>query len=367
MSFKFGLGSQKKTVLPARKPAQAKATSAFGPDDSDDDAFQKIGAPDAKSKKSNKPKLPVSQYGDLSAHRSHKKNTEKALEVDPSIYDYDAAYDAMQAKAEARKAAEREKAEEGKAKYMENLLAAAEVRKRDQLRAREKVVQRERDAEGEEFADKEKFVTGAYKKQQEELRKLEEEEKRKEEAEEERKKKMGSQVFFRNLINQQDERYQDAVAATEASQNAGPPKIESKEKEKTDHDIAKELNAKGANIALTDDGDIADKRQLLSAGLNVIAKPKAAISKQSSDRRTLGTIQTPQNKASNQQATRERQSRMIEEQMEQLLKRQADDEADTERQREHAAKTQKTNRDLSSARERYLARKKAAAANTGNS
>jgi hypothetical protein len=42
------------------------------------------------------------------------------------------------------------------------------------------MLQHERDKEGEEFADKEKFVTGAYKKQMEEVRKAEEEERLKE-------------------------------------------------------------------------------------------------------------------------------------------------------------------------------------------
>jgi coiled-coil domain-containing protein 55 len=59
---------------------------------------------------------------------------------------------------------------------MDQLLASAEVRKRDFLIAQEKKFKKEREAEGEEFAGKEKFVTNAYKRQQEELRKAEEEE-----------------------------------------------------------------------------------------------------------------------------------------------------------------------------------------------
>lgn len=59
---------------------------------------------------------------------------------------------------------------------MDNLIASAEVRKRDYLIAQEKKYKKERETEGEEFAGKEKFVTSAYKKQQEEMRKAEEEE-----------------------------------------------------------------------------------------------------------------------------------------------------------------------------------------------
>jgi len=66
--------------------------------------------------------------------------------------------------------------EKKKPKYMGNLLAAAEVRERDRLRAKERMLQREREVEGDEFADKDKFVTGAYKQQQEEMKRLDEEE-----------------------------------------------------------------------------------------------------------------------------------------------------------------------------------------------
>jgi len=63
---------------------------------------------------------------------------------------------------------------------MDKLLASAEVRKRDYLIAQEKKYKKEREEEGEEFSGKEKFVTNAYKRQQEELRKAEEEERQRE-------------------------------------------------------------------------------------------------------------------------------------------------------------------------------------------
>jgi len=105
------------------------------------------------------------------------KNAEKATaEVDSSIYDYDGVWEDMKAVDRRKKKVEELDAIERKPKYMESLLASAEVRKRDQLRAKEKMLQKEREEEGEEFKDKEMFVTEAYKKQQEELKKLEEEE-----------------------------------------------------------------------------------------------------------------------------------------------------------------------------------------------
>jgi coiled-coil domain-containing protein 55 len=73
---------------------------------------------------------------------------------------------------------------------MDKLLASAEVRKRDYLIAQEKKYKKEREQEGEEFAGKEKFVTNAYKRQQEEIRKAEEEERERE----------GTQTCFRTLL-----------------------------------------------------------------------------------------------------------------------------------------------------------------------
>ena len=60
---------------------------------------------------------------------------------------------------------------------------------------------------------------------------------------------------------------------------------------------------------------------------------------------------------------RERHSRAWFEvaQLEQLVKRQADEDAEEERRKEHAAKSRKTDEQIVSARERYLQRKKAVA------
>jgi coiled-coil domain-containing protein 55 len=347
MSFKFGLGGKA-----AAKPSTKKPL-AFG--DASDDEDNAADAPNAPLKKT-KPK--ISQYGDLSAQKAFRKNQDKALEVDPSIYDYDAAYDAIQASNEAKKAAEREQAEKGEAKYIANILAARDLREKDLLRAKDSKMQRERETEGDEFADKEKFVTGAYKRQQEELRQQEKEEARREELERKKRENFGQRAFLNNMLEQREKRHHDDV---EAAASAQPSKASEAKVQKTDSQIAREMNEKGANIALTDDGEIADRRQLLKGGLNVMAKPKVNPSPIDSKSKQRVDIARPSQPLGTK-GSRERQTRMMEAQLEQMMKRQADDEADEERQKEHAAKSQKTSADVSSARERYLARKAAAAA-----
>ncbi len=128
-------------------------------------------------------------------------------------------------------------------KYIDAFLASAKQRNLDKLRAEEKMLQHERDREGDAFVDKDKFVTGAYKKQMEEVRRAEEEEREKEgryregmggdrskvkqgrgltppaTAERDRKSKTGPGMtsFYRTMLDADEERHAAAMAAASAS------------------------------------------------------------------------------------------------------------------------------------------------------
>ena len=244
---------------------------------------------------------------------------------------------------------------------MGNLLAAAEVRKRDQLRAKEKMLAKEREAEGEEFADKEKFVTGAYKAQQEEVRRMEAEEARREIEEAERRRKQGGGMvgLYRGMLERDEKRHEEMVKAAEAGK--GTTKEEPFRETKSESELARE---KGATI--NDDGVVVDKRQLLSAGLNVAARRKTPVSALAVDATRsaarVGRSADLQGPGGAKMAQRERQTRMLEAQLEEATKRAADDEEVQREALERAAKSRKTEGDINSARQRYLDRKKAAAA-----
>ena len=281
------------------------------------------GAPTARSKP---PK--ISQYGDLSTAHTSSKHSKSAQGIDPSIYDYDAVYDSLHAKpasSSSSAAADREK----KPKYMNNLLAAAEVRKRDQLRAKEKMLAKEREMEGDEFADKEKFVTGAYKRQQEEMRRLEEEEAVKEAQAEERKRREGGgmKALYKNLLERDEEKHREVMKAVEeGSGKDDAVKLEGdgeEEKSKSEVELAKE---KGAII--NEEGQVVDKRQLLSAGLNAGVAPKA---------RPQPPGGASKGGRRGKETDRERETRLFEEQL--LGKRSASD--DSENEDERAAKSRK--------------------------
>lgn len=289
------------------------------------------------------------------------RRAKEAEAVDATIYDYDAAYDAIHARAAAKAAEAQEDVAERKPKYMEALFESAEQRKKDQLRARDKLLQREREAEGNEFADKEKFVTGAYKAQQEETRQAEAEEKIRQAAEEEKKKKFGMLGFHKQMLLEQEQRHQEAVEATAQALKEGVKPVVEAEKEKTDAQIVEEMRKQGKTVILDEDGRIADHRQLLSAGLNIVAKSKPASKPPAASAKTTAQVTYGASKPG-RNAQRERQTQMVAEQIEMANKRKVDEEAEEEAKLQHASKSQKTATDIMSAKERYLQRKKEAAA-----
>jgi coiled-coil domain-containing protein 55 len=286
----------------------------------------------------------------------------EATEVDASIYDYDAAYDVLHAVKLAKKAAQNEDDLEQRSKYMDNLLEAAELRKKDQLRAKDKLIQRERKAEGDEFADKDKFVTGAYKAQQEEARKAEVEEKLRQAAEEENRRKFGMLGFHKQRLMEEEKRHREAMEAAAEVAKSGIKIDAEEEKEKTEAQIVRELQAQGRDITLNEEGQVADKRQLLSAGLNILAKPKKPTTTSTSASRPAGSSSSYQGRNATQRDIRARHTQMVAEQIEQAAKRKADEDAEEQRKLQHASKSQKTEGEISSAKERYLQRKREAAA-----
>ncbi|KAI9852312.1 MAG: hypothetical protein M1830_006803, partial [Pleopsidium flavum] len=122
----------------------------------------------------------------------------------------------------------------------------------------------------------------------------------------------------------------------------------------------------GKGVIVNDEGQIVDKRQLLSAGLNIAPKPKStSLINFSSNATSRPSAENHfQGRGGSKQAMRERQTRMMEAQLEQVTKRAADDEENQRRELQRAAKSRKTDGEITSARERYLQRKREAVAGT---
>lgn len=152
---KYGLqlranpSQQKK--LPTKKPP-LPPPKAFGLDDDgggDDDVEEEISRQASKNR----------------ALKEIEEQQRKALAEDPNVFDYDGCYDEMKQKSVRRKVQDRA---DTQPKYIHKLIHKAEERKREHDIIYERKLAKERSKEDHLFADKEKYVTGAYKKQLEE-------------------------------------------------------------------------------------------------------------------------------------------------------------------------------------------------------
>ncbi|OJD27744.1 hypothetical protein ACJ73_00859 [Blastomyces percursus] len=358
----------------------------FGDDDdntinsnNDDEGRPSSKKKPATSRRKNPPHQ-MNHYTNLSSLHSSKKHAQTAEALDSSIYGYDAVYDSLHAKPTSASSSSAADKEASTPKYMTALLRSAEIRKRDQLRARDKRLQREREAEGEEYADKEKFVTAAYKAQQEEAQRIEAEEAEREREEEERRKRGGGMVgFYKNMLERGAKRHEEVVRAAEEAARSRPAedgvdkaklqegKEEMEAREKSEAHIAAELNARGANIILNDEGQVVDKRQLLTAGLNVVQKsskvkaaPAVGAEKAAGsagwggEARWRGVDVAGSGRA----GQRARQTEMLTAQLEERMRKEEEENEAKAKELAAKIKSAKTASDVQSARERYLARKR---------
>ncbi|XP_068331762.1 uncharacterized protein [Pyrus communis] len=142
--IKYGLnlrGQQKKQ--PTRPPVPKPL--GFDDNDDDNDVEKEISRQASKNK----------------SLKDIEEQQRKALEQDPSVFDYDGVYNQMKQKAIQPRVQDRQ---ERMARYIPGIQRKAEERKREQEIIYERKLQKERNQEDHLYADKERFVTGAYKK-----------------------------------------------------------------------------------------------------------------------------------------------------------------------------------------------------------
>ncbi|CAI9288263.1 unnamed protein product [Lactuca saligna] len=212
--MKYGLNlrvqssqQKKQPTRPPRPPAPG-----FG-DDDEDDIEREISRQASKNK----------------ALKDVEEQHKKALEEDPSVFDYDGVYDEMKEKAVRPIAQDRQ---ERKPRYIQTLIDKAKVREREHEIIYERKLAKERTKEDHLFADKDKFVTGAYKRKLAEQAKwLEEERLRqlREEKEDITKKGGDMSEFYFNLSK-------NVAFGAEGSESRKP------EKQRLESKIPKEEN-----------------------------------------------------------------------------------------------------------------------------
>lgn len=157
-----------------------------------------------------------------------KLNIQRALNEDPTIYQYDEVYDNME---RSKSQLDVRKEKEKKPRYIQKLLKTAERRKKEQEYRVERMVQKEREAEGEMYADKESFVTSAYRAKLEEFKEMEEKEARMSrlEAIGDVTKQQDMSGFYRHLYEQTT----DYKSEINEDKSNNPEERNAEQKEKT--------------------------------------------------------------------------------------------------------------------------------------
>lgn len=157
-----------------------------------------------------------------------KLDIQKALNEDPTIYQYDEVYDTME---HSKSKVDINKHKDKKPRYIENLLKTAERRKKEQEHRIERMVQKEREAEGDMYADKGSFVTSAYRAKLEEFKKMKEEEDEMSrlEAIGDVTKQQDMSGFYRHLyeqtVNHQDQSNNESSKTKEKNTETGEQNI----------------------------------------------------------------------------------------------------------------------------------------------
>lgn len=260
------------------------------------------------------------------------------------------------------------------------------------------MIQREREQEGDEFVDKEQFVTQAYRDQMAEVRRAEAEEKKREgmltycnahntnflmtfiteEEKAKRKSSTGLSYFYRQLLEQSEKEHTATIEAAQQVNNgkktigpsAGPSGQNltiTKPADFTplsDLEMARAAEAEGKHVELNDDNQIVDKRDLLSAGLNLSAPNTRRLgigssSKSKGDGADEVRTHTAVGSAASLKEINERRRREIERQLAEEKERTKEEQDRRERERmQRVVAKRNTEEDVKSARERYLERKR---------
>eukprot|EP01083_Nonionella_stella_P283009 963201_1 len=155
----------------------------------------------------------------------------KALEEDASVFEYDNVYDEIQTGRKAKYQEKQSEKVERKPRYIAQLKKRADLREREHDLRFERRLLRERETEDHLYQDKGKYVTSAFKQKIDEQREFEQKLKR--EAEDEKrndvKKRDGLGGFYSHLLEQ-------TVGAPTLSKEETKPKSEDHRPSRSSHD-----------------------------------------------------------------------------------------------------------------------------------
>ena len=181
--------------------------------------------------------------------------------------------------------------------------------------------------------------------------------------------------FYKKFLEESEQKHEETVAATTSTaakltigpQGPAPNLTIMKPPELTkmsDAELAKEAREKGKDVELNDDNQIVDKRELLSAGLNLSAPDTRRLGLQKSQKSTGSNEDAPETHravgtAASRKEINERRAREIRQQLEQEEVRTAKAKALADHEATQRIIAKRNNEeDVQGAKERYLARKR---------
>lgn len=181
--------------------------------------------------------------------------------------------------------------------------------------------------------------------------------------------------FYRKFLEDSEQQHEQAVAATTSQskptigpQGAAPNLTITKPpefKHKSDLELAQEAREQGKEVELNDDNQIVDKRQLLSAGLNLSAPDTRKLGLQKASAASASTlsenvdVHRAVGTAASRKEINERRAREIRRQMEEEQARVADAKKLQDEEATQRIVAKRNNEEaVKNARERYLQRKR---------
>ena len=176
--------------------------------------------------------------------------------------------------------------------------------------------------------------------------------------------------FYRKLLEESEQKHEETVAATESKPTIGPqggPNLTITKPPdftpKSDVELARLAREQGKDVELNDDNQIVDKRELLSAGLNLsmpntrktglqLLNKKNDVEGQVDTHRAVGT-------AASRREINERRAREMQRQMEEEKERlRSEKEREEQESRDRTVARRNDETSVKSAKERYLERKR---------
>ena len=180
----------------------------------------------------------------------------------------------------------------------------------------------------------------------------------------------GMAHFYRQLLEESEQQHEETVAAASSKPVIGPqgPALNltiTKPVDfvpKSDLELARLAREEGKEVELNDDNQIVDKRELLSAGLNLAAPNTRRLGLQSSkpkDTDKTVAVHRAVGSSASRREINERRAREIEKQMEEERERVIEDKRRRDEESFSRVVAKRNNEEsIQGAKERYLARKR---------